>query len=221
MSDLHIEPFSSSLESEAVICWVLPTFPEVPGLNLANLHRHLPAFVIDPAHLYERQGPGLTHHSQESSQLTDKQFMLVFPLSLLLPRRAELMEAVTVKKPPVSDRSVSVISHNLHSNTRDLTINLQGASDISKLLVVVLVGGLQSGEVFPAPGFPGHGSGHCPGLHVGVKIKVGEVGPELSVNVDGVERPGLPAPHLPLELDPPDLHGRHWGEGDSSSLPAT
>ena len=67
MSNLHIEPFSSSLEPEAVICWVPPRLPDVPGLELTNLHGHLAAFVINPAHLYERQGPGLTHHPQESS----------------------------------------------------------------------------------------------------------------------------------------------------------
>ena len=78
MSDLHIEPFSSSLESEGVICWILPPFPEVPGLDLTNLHGHLATLVINPAHLDERQSPRLTDHSQESSQITDKQFMLVF-----------------------------------------------------------------------------------------------------------------------------------------------
>ena len=117
------------------------------------------------------------------------------------------MEAVTVKKSPVSDRSVGVIPHDLHSNAGDLAINLQGAGNISKLLVVVLVGGLQSGEVFPAPGFPGHGPGHCPDLHVGVKIKIREIRPELSLNLDGVETPGLSTFHPPLEADPPDLHG--------------
>ena len=91
------------------------------------------------------------------------------------------MEAVAVEKPPVSDRSVSVISHDLHSNAGDRAVNLHGAGDISKLLVVVLVGGLQPGEVLSAPGLPGHGPGHRPGRHLRVEVEVWRGGGVASI----------------------------------------
>ena len=60
---LNIEPFSPSLESKTIVSCVSTGLSEVPRLYVTLLNGHLPTFVIDPTHLYQRQGPGLADHS--------------------------------------------------------------------------------------------------------------------------------------------------------------
>ena len=132
------------------------------------------------------------------------------------------MKAVTVKQPPVSDGAVSVVPHDFQGKALGLAINCHRAGDISKLFVMVLVGGFQPDEILPAPGFSGHGPGHGPDLHITVKIKKRQRRPVLSVYLDTVESSSLLVPHLTLETDrhtfmgsvgvrdtPPPLHPPH------------
>ena len=116
------------------------------------------------------------------------------------------MEAVTMKQPPVSNRAMGVVPHNLHSEAANLAINVHCGGYIPKLLVVVLMGGFQSVEVLSTPGLPSHGPGHCPYIHVAVKIKIRQQRPVLSVYLDLVKSPGMFVPHFSLEIHPPDLN---------------